>query len=31
MPAPEPTETDVRFLARLLGGDFLLWSPNIQA
>ena len=25
------TETDQRWLARLLGGDFLLWSPNIQA
>lgn len=25
------TETNERFLARLLGGDFLLWSPNIQA
>lgn len=24
-------ETNERFLARLLGGDFLLWSPNIQA
>ena len=25
------TETNERWLARLLGGDFLLWSPNIQA
>lgn len=25
------TESDNRWLARLLGGDFLLWSPNIQA
>ena len=25
------TETHDRWLARLLGGDFLLWSPNIQA
>lgn len=24
-------ETNEQFLARLLGGDFLLWSPNIQA
>lgn len=24
-------ETNERWLARLLGGDFLLWSPNIQA
>lgn len=24
------TETTERWLARLLGGDFLLWSPNIQ-
>jgi CubicO group peptidase (beta-lactamase class C family) len=30
MPA-SPTESDTRWLARLLGGDFLLWSPNIQA
>jgi len=26
-----PRETNEEFLARLLGGDFLLWSPNIQA
>lgn len=25
------TESNEQFLARLLGGDFLLWSPNIQA
>lgn len=24
-------QTNEEFLARLLGGDFLLWSPNIQA
>ena len=24
-------ESNERWLARLLGGDFLLWSPNIQA
>ena len=24
-------ETHARWLARLLGTDFLLWSPNIQA
>jgi CubicO group peptidase (beta-lactamase class C family) len=27
---PKP-ESDTRWLARLLGGDFLLWSPTIQA
>ena len=26
-----PKESNERWLARLLGGDFLLWSPNIQA
>jgi CubicO group peptidase (beta-lactamase class C family) len=31
MPEVETPESDVRFLARLLGGDFLLWSPNIQS
>ncbi|MGW0523367.1 serine hydrolase domain-containing protein [Crossiella sp. NPDC003009] len=30
MSATNP-ETNERFLARLLAGDFLLWSPNIQA
>jgi hypothetical protein len=25
------TQNHERWLARLLGGDFLLWSPNIQA
>ncbi len=24
-------DSNERWLARLLGGDFLLWSPNIQA
>lgn len=31
MPETTPSESSERFLARLLGGDFLLWSPNIQA
>lgn len=28
---PSLTETDTQFLRRLLAGDFLLWSPNIQS
>lgn len=28
---PSITETDAQFLGRLLAGDFLLWSPNIQS
>jgi CubicO group peptidase (beta-lactamase class C family) len=28
---PALRQTNEEFLARLLGGDFLLWSPNIQA
>jgi CubicO group peptidase (beta-lactamase class C family) len=31
MSASSNLESDNRWLARLLGGDFLLWSPNIQA
>ncbi len=27
----DQTQDHTRWLARLLGGDFLLWSPNIQA
>jgi len=27
---PAPNESDARFLARLLGRDKLLWSPNVQ-
>ncbi|CAN5186337.1 serine hydrolase [soil metagenome] len=30
-PESDELESNERFLARLLGGDFLLWSPNIQA
>jgi hypothetical protein len=31
MTAGTKAETNERWLARLLGGDFLLWSPTIQA
>ena len=31
MTTDTPKESNDRWLARLLGGDFLLWSPNIQA
>lgn len=27
----DQSESEARWFARLLGGDFLLWSPNIQA
>ena len=31
MPTENSKESHERWFARLLGGDFLLWSPNIQA
>ena len=31
MTAQTPSASNERWLARLLGGDFLLWSPTIQA
>ena len=31
MTAQTPSASNERWLARLLGADFLLWSPTIQA